>query len=132
MYRTYICDDCGYSSEEIEGVYLCPKCHNKMRIAKFGGTYGGGDITRSNGKWLWYAIITVFGLPLLVIFLNVFGVIIYIVLMYLVRKDMNNKVRDNAIPVNDVPELDHVHYCGNCGCQVRSDQHYCSECGMKL
>lgn len=126
MYRTYICDDCGYSTEEIEGAYLCPKCHNKMRIAKFSGAYGGGDITRSNGKWMWYAIITVFGLPLLVIFLNVFGVIIYIVLMYLVRKDMNQKVRDNAIPISE------VQYCRNCGHPVRSDQHFCSECGMKL
>jgi len=131
MYRTYICDDCGYSTEEIEGAYLCPKCHNKMRIAKFSGAYGGGDITRSNGKWLWYAIITVFGLPLLVIFLNVFGVIIYIVLMYLVRKDMNNKVRDNAIPVNDVPEVEHVHYCRDCGYKL-NDEKFCPNCGEKV
>lgn len=131
MYRSYVCEDCGYSSEEEEGVYICPKCHNKMRIATYGGVYGGGDSTRTQSKWLWYAVITVIALPVLLLCFNVFGIIIYVVLIVLVRRNANKQIRDNAIPVNDVPEVEHVHYCRNCGYKL-NDEKFCPNCGEKV
>lgn len=34
VYRDYICDACGFITEEEPGVYKCPKCGNQMRAAK--------------------------------------------------------------------------------------------------
>ena len=79
-YRTYICDDCGFSSEEEPGVYICPQCHNKMRIAKPSGTFGGGDSTRTDGKILLYILFFIFVGSILVGLLNIIGVVLFIIL----------------------------------------------------
>ena len=45
IYVMYI----GFTSEEEQGVYQCPKCGNQMRIAKT-GIYG--DSSPVVGRWL--------------------------------------------------------------------------------
>lgn len=45
MYNGFICEVCGFvSEEEVGNVYYCPKCGNQMRVAKPGDYLGnGGD-----------------------------------------------------------------------------------------
>jgi len=138
-YRTYICDDCGFSSEEQSGVYLCPKCNNKMRIATTRGTFGGGDNTVTDGKLLLYILLVVIGLPILFGLLNVFGVILFVVIFYLFRKMFNSSIRDNAIPVTEnVEVLPNSSlpvgsvYCTNCGVEVSNEAKFCPNCGEKI
>lgn len=139
-YHTYICDDCGFSSEEERGVYICPKCRNKMRIAQPRGTFGGGDLTQTDGKLTVYIIFTVIALPILFGLLNIFGVIIFIVLFYLLRKLFNSGIRNQAIRVeqNDNTitysniSLSSHQFCTNCGHKVQENQKFCSNCGLKI
>lgn len=138
-YRTYICDDCGFSSEEQSGVYLCPKCNHKMRIATTKGNFGGGDNTVTDGKILMYIILFIIGFPILFGLLNVFGAILFVVIFYLVRKMFNSSIRNNAIPVTDNVELQSnvslpvgSVYCTNCGVEVSNDAKFCPNCGEKI
>ena len=136
-YRDYICDDCGFSSEEKPGVYLCPKCHNKMRKATAKGAYGGGDNTVTGGKILVYVLLCIFLLPILFAFLNVFGLIIFVVIFYFVRSSFNTSIRDKAIPVTlaeDTPvEIpSQTLYCGNCGHELAADSKFCPNCGKEV
>ena len=140
VYRSYICDDCGFSSEEKEGVYICPKCNNKMRIAKPRGTFGGGDNTRSDGKFLLYILFFIFVGSILIGLLNIIGVILFIILFYFFRKVLNSSIRDNAIPVtqqgNVVLEepklLNQKMFCPQCGQEITIDSKFCPNCGKKL
>ena len=74
------------------------------------------------------AVITVIALPVLLLCFNVFGIIIYVVLIVLVRRNANKQIRDNAIPVT---EVEHVHYCRNCGYKL-NDEKFCPNCGEKV
>ena len=61
MYDGFICDDCGFTSEEEVGqVYYCPKCGKKMRRAKSGGMYGGGDANPTSGRFAFDILYVVF------------------------------------------------------------------------
>lgn len=137
-YRSYICDDCGFSSEEEPGVYICPQCHNKMRIAKPSGTFGGGDSTRSDGKILLYILFFIFVGSILVGLLNIIGVVLFIILFYFFRKALNNSIRNKAIPANQQeviaePELlSHGKFCRNCGQELGSDVKFCPNCGEEV
>ena len=138
-YRSYICDDCGFSSEEKPGVYICPKCNNKMRIAKPSGAFGGGDNTRTDGKLLLYILFFIFVGAILVGLLNIFGVVLFVVLFYFFRKFLNSSIRDKAIPVGqqDVIVEDKVEvipgkFCRNCGHELSSDTKFCPNCGEKV
>lgn len=139
-YRAYICDDCGFSSEEEQGVYLCPKCNNKMRIATTRGTFGGGDSTRTDGKFLLYILFFIFVGSICVGLLNVFGVILFIILFYFFRAILNSSIRNNAIRIdnpNNIEiktnnELPKAIYCSNCGQKLLDNSLYCSNCGKKI
>lgn len=144
-YRSYICDDCGFSSEEEPGVYICPKCNNKMRIAQAKGTFGGGDNTRTDGKFLLYILFFIFVGAICVGLLNIFGVILFIILFYFFRKALNNSMRNKAIKVdtnkNNViktntqityNDSNKVLYCGNCGQKLQENQKFCSNCGNPI
>lgn len=146
VYHSYICEDCGFSSEEEEGVYQCPKCNNKMRIAQTRGTFGGGDSTRSDGKYLLYILFFIFVGSILVGLLNIIGVFLFIILFYFFRKFLNASMRDQAIridsnqnkvietnikvPINS-PNVE-AHYCVNCGQKLQNDAKFCPNCGAKI
>ena len=131
VYKTYICDSCGYSTEEPQGVYLCPKCHNQMRIAQEQGVFGGGDTTVTDSKILGYILLFFILLPILFGLLNVFGIIIFIPIFYYYRKSQNKTIRNNAIPVKKQVET-HGKFCPECGHELNSDDHFCRNCGFKL
>lgn len=134
-YRAYVCEDCGFSSEEKPGVYQCPKCGNKMRKATVSGVYGGGDITMTSSKILVYVLLCVFLLPILFAFLNVFGIIIFVVIFYFVRSSLNTSIRDTAIPINTNAQKEipvKTVYCGNCGHELTADSKFCPNCGKEV
>ena len=143
-YRTYICDDCGFSSEEEAGVYLCPKCNNKMRIAKANGTFGGGDSTCSDGKYLMYILFFIFVGSILIGFLNIIGVILFIILFLLFRKVLNDSMRDKAIKIDsnsvDIENTSQITNnapntslcCTNCGQKLQNDAKFCPNCGKAV
>ena len=61
MYDGFICDACGFTSEEEVGqIYYCPKCGNQMRRAKTSGLYGGGDADPTSGRILFDILYIVF------------------------------------------------------------------------
>lgn len=94
-YRDYICDDCGYSSEEKPGVYYCPRCGNKMRAAH--ASYYGGDTTAGYAKWLIYVIVFVIVYPIcFATFGLIIGTILFIIIFLLIRYYLNQKIRNNA------------------------------------
>jgi len=94
-YRSYICDDCGYSSEEEPGVYYCPKCGNKMRAAK--SSYYGGDFSAGAGKWLIYVIVVIVLYPIcFATFGFIIGTILFIILFLVIRYFLNRKIRDKS------------------------------------
>lgn len=142
VYRSYICDDCGFSSEEEEGVYICPKCNNKMRIAKPSGAFGGGDSTRSDGKFLLYILFFIFVGSICVGLLNIIGVILFIILFYFFRKFLNSSMRNKAIKIDTnqntvIPAKAQITnnapknnlYCANCGQKLQNEAKFCPNCG---
>lgn len=147
VYRDYICDDCGFSSEEKSGVYLCPKCGNKMRIAKQQGAYGGGDNTVGHAKLVVLFIIAIFGYGFCLCIdwvLGLIGIVIVTIILIVLWKSFNASFRDKAIPVDSaesqiqtqtaVPKenKDVANYCINCGTQLRRDAKFCPNCGTKI
>lgn len=97
-YRDYICDACGFTTEEKQGVYMCPKCGNQMRAAKY-GRYG--DTTQSFGRWLIYILEFIFLLPLCFVFLGgIPGIIVFIIIFILIRLVLTKGSRNNAIRKN--------------------------------
>lgn len=98
-YFDYVCDACGFTSQEKQDVYKCPNCGNQMRIGK-GGRYGG-DSTPTFGKILIYTLEFIFLLPLLFIFLaGVPGLIVFAIILLLTRRWLNNRFRNKAIRIN--------------------------------
>lgn len=94
-YRSYICDDCGYSSEEEPGVYYCPKCGNKMRAAK--SSYYGGDFSAGAGKWLIYVIVVIVLYPIcFATFGFIIGTIVFIILFLVIRYFLNSRIRNKS------------------------------------
>lgn len=132
-YQDYICDDCGFSSEEKPGVYKCPKCGNKMRIAKVTGY--GGDSTVGFGKWLWYIIIIILIYPICFATLGfLIGTIVFILIFLLVRHYLNRSVKDKAIRINETqkPLLSDSNFCDNCGHKLTNSAKFCPNCGKSI
>ncbi len=95
-HSVYICDACGFQSREEMGVYQCPKCGNQMRIAQ---ETRGGDNTVTSGIIIIYIIEVFFVLPLCVGILNVFGIPIFIIIIWLTRRHFKNRFNDKAIRI---------------------------------
>jgi predicted RNA-binding Zn-ribbon protein involved in translation (DUF1610 family) len=137
VYRSYICDDCGFSSEETPGVYKCPECGSKMRIAQPSGAFGGGDRTRSDGKIYAYIFFFIIVGSILIGLLNIIGVILFIILFYFFRKALNDSMRDKAILISETENkaldtnIDSV-YCSDCGQKLVTGAKFCPNCGKKI
>ena len=128
----YVCDACGFTSQEERGVYNCPVCGNQMRIAK--GGYSG-DNSAGFSKLLIYVLECIFILPICLVFLNVFGVILFIILLLLTRRWLNNRFKDKAIkalPNAEIRNPDKMYVCHNCGGNFNGQRPVCPHCGMKL
>lgn len=132
MYRDYICDACGFNSEEQEGVYKCPKCGNQMRVAKT-GRYGG-DSTQSFGRWLIYALEFVILLPLCFVFLaGIPGIIVFIIIFLIIRKLLLTVSRNQAIKISpNVKNPNKIYKCSNCNQSFYGQQPICPKCGTTL
>ena len=61
----YICETCGFTSQEKRGSYKCPVCGNPMKVHE--GRYGG-KFTAGAGKLLIYVLECVILLPILLVY----------------------------------------------------------------
>ena len=94
VHYEYVCDACGFASEEEQGVYKCPKCGNQMRAAKRGAY--SGDSSPVMGRWIitliCFFVFMVFGIVLL----GPLGIVIAFVLTFFVWRFFRKASRDNA------------------------------------
>lgn len=126
----YICDACGFKSEEERGVYTCPKCGNPMRAAQT-GVYGG-DSPSTVGRWLLTIICFFLSLFLGVVILGPFGIIAAFIVAFLVWRVTKKASQDNAIKTSSVKNPDRVYSCNACGGQFKGQLPKCPHCGTKL
>lgn len=130
VHHEYICDACGYSSEEERGVYNCPKCGNQMRIART-GTYSG-DTSITVGRWLVTIICFFILLFLGVLFLGPFGIILAFIITFFIWRFFKKAAQDNAIPANTIRNPNRVYSCNSCGGRFKGQQPSCPHCGVRL
>ena len=131
VYEDYICESCGFTSQEQRGAYKCPVCGNNMKVHR-PGRYGGG-LSTTAGKLLIYIIECVILLPILFVFLNVFGVIIFIVILLLTRRFLNKNVQNKAIRTpGQLPNPTKTYSCSKCGTSFKGQQPKCPNCGIIL
>ena len=97
MYEDYICEACGFTSQEKRGVYKCPVCGTQMKVHRSGGRHGGGGLTNTSGKLLVYFIEIIIILPLCFVFLHIPGVILFIIILLLTRRFMNKNIQNKAV-----------------------------------
>lgn len=130
----YICDACGFTTEEKPGVYICPKCGNQMRAAKY-GKYSG-DTPNSVVKWFIYFLEIIVLFPILFTFLGgIPGLIIFIIIFLLVRNWINNRSQNNAYkksPNIGTLNPNTIYTCNSCGGQFKGKRTNCPYCGIKL
>lgn len=133
VYRDYICDACGFTTEEEPGVYKCPKCGTQMRAAK---NTRYGDNTASYGRWVIYILEIIFLLPLCFVFLGgIPGIIVFIIIFFVVRRILTKGTRNNAIktiPAGSVKNPNQTYKCNTCGHSFKGQQHKCPKCGVTL
>lgn len=131
VHYEYICDACGFTSEEERGVYVCPKCGNQMRIAKT-GTYGG-DSSPMVGRWILTIIAFFITLFIGVVILGPLGIIAAFVVAFLVWRFFKKASSDNAIRADaGVPNPNKVYVCQSCGGKFKGQQPVCPHCGTRL
>lgn len=126
----YVCDACGFTSEEERGVYKCPKCGNQMRAAQT-GIYSG-DSSSTVGRWLLTIICFFLSLFLGVVILGPFGIIAAFIVAFLVWRVTKKASQDNAIKTSSVKNPDRVYSCNACGGQFKGQLPRCPHCGTKL
>jgi uncharacterized paraquat-inducible protein A len=131
-YEDYICESCGFTSQEQRGVYNCPVCGTQMKVHRTEGRRGG--LTNTSGKLLIYVIEAIVILPICLVFLNVFGIIVFIVILLLTRRYMNKKIQNKAIKTipSAVKNPDKVYTCNSCGGNFKGQRPNCPHCGIKL
>jgi len=130
-YEDYICETCGFTSQEKRGAYTCPKCGTQMKVHRH-GRHGGG-VSVGAGKLLIYILEFVILLPILFIFLNIPGLIIFIVILLLTRRHMNKNVRNKAITTSrQLPNPTKTYTCSKCGASFKGQQPKCPNCGITL
>ena len=71
------CEACGFTSQEQRGVYKCPVCGTQMKIHR---EERRGGLTNTSGKILIYFLECIIILPICLVFLNVFGIIVFIII----------------------------------------------------
>ena len=131
VHYDYICDACGFTSEEEQGVYNCPKCGNQMRIAKTG--YGGGDTSASLGRYLVCLIAFFVSLFLGVLFLGpFFGIIAAFIVTILFWRWARKGTQNKAVRSAGVRNPNKLYTCGNCGGQFKGQLPRCPHCGFDL
>lgn len=131
VHYDYICDACGFTSEEEQGVYKCPKCGNQMRIAKTG--YGGGDTTSSLGRHLACIIVFFLSLFLGIVFLGpFFGVVLSLIITILFWSLTRNTTKNKAISTTGVKNPNVLYTCQTCGGQFKGQLPKCPHCGINL
>lgn len=134
VHYDYICDACGFTSEEERGVYKCPKCGNQMRAAQVGGRYGG-DSSSTVGRWLLCLITFFVSLFLFGLILGPFGFIGAIIATLIIWRITKKASSDNAIRVNtnaNVRNPNKLYTCKSCGSNFYGMQPRCPHCGIKL
>ena len=129
-YEDYICETCGFTSQEKRGSYKCPVCGNQMKVHD--GRYGG-KFTDGEGKLMIYVLECVILLPILLVFLNIPGLIIFIVILLLTRRHMNKNIRNKAIKTTgQLPNPNKTYTCSKCGASFKGQQPKCPNCGIRL
>ena len=94
VHYEYVCDACGFASEEERGVYKCPKCGNQMRAAKTGAY--SGDKSPVMGRWLITIICFFIFLFLGVVIAGPFGIIAAFILTFFVWRFFKKASQNNA------------------------------------
>ena len=127
----YICDACGFTSEEERGVYKCPVCGNQMRAARTGR---GGDNTSSVGRYMVTIIAFFITLFIGVLILGpLLGVILALILTFFFYRWAKSRSQNNAVRVGpSFPNPNKTYTCGSCGKNFKGQRANCPHCGIKL
>lgn len=128
--RDYICDACGFTSTEKQGVYKCPVCGNQMRIASY-----QVDSTAGVGRWIIYALMLVTVLPICMGFLGIIGIPIFIVIFLLVRHFLKKRTSNQAIKTTQFTSIKNpnkTYTCSSCNNNFKGQRPNCPHCGIKL
>lgn len=127
----YVCDACGFVSEEERGVYKCPKCGNQMRAAQT-GVYSG-DSSSTVGRWLLTIIVFFVSLFLFIVILGpMLGIIASFIVTFIVWRFTKKASQDNAIRTTGVKNPNMLYTCQTCGGQFKGQLPKCPHCGIRL
>lgn len=131
VYEDYICETCGFTSQEKRGSYKCPVCGNLMKVHE--GQYGG-KLTIGAGNLLIYFIECIVVFPICFVFLNIPGIIVFIIILLLTRRFLNKRTRNNAIKIipNNIKNPNKIYTCSSCKNNFKGQQLNCPYCGIKL
>jgi len=134
MYEDYICEACGFTSQEKRGVYNCPVCGTQMKVHKQTSSYSGGGMTNSTFKLFVYVIECIVILPICFVFLNIFGVILFVIILLLTRRFLNNRIQNKAVKTipGTVKNPNKVYTCNSCKGSFKGQRPNCPHCGIKL
>lgn len=129
-YEDYICETCGFTSQEKRGAYKCPHCGNPMKVHRNGRNNGGLSV--GAGKLLIYVIECVVLLPILFVFFNIFGVVLFVIILLLTRRQLNKNVQNKAIKKSQVINSNKIYTCNSCKGSFKGQQPKCPHCGITL
>lgn len=131
MYEDYICETCGFTSQEKRGSYKCPVCGNQMKVHE--GRYGG-KFTAGAGKLMIYVLECVILLPILLVFLNIPGLIIFIIILLLTRRQLNKNIQNQAVRTipGNIKNPNKIYTCTTCKGSFKGQQPKCPHCGITL
>ncbi len=131
MHFDYVCDACGFTSEEERGVYKCPKCGNQMRAAQH-GVYSG-DSSSTVGRWLLTIICCFVSLFVFVLILGpLFGIIAALIVTFLVWRFTKKASQGNAIKTSAIKNPNQVYSCNSCRGTFKGQLPKCPHCGITL
>lgn len=134
VYEDYICETCGFTSQEQRGVYKCPVCGTQMKV-HHADRHGGG-LPVGAGRLLIYFLLCVTVLPVCIGFLGVIGVPVFILVFILVRHFLKKRTTNQAVKttpgVTTVKNPNKVYTCNTCGGNFKGQQPVCPHCGIRL
>lgn len=130
MYEDYICEACGFTSQEQRGVYNCPVCGTQMKVHR-NGRYGGG-LSVGAGKLLVYFLECLIILPICLVFLHIPGIILFIIILFLTRRLMNKNLQNKAVRKNSIKNPNKIYTCSSCNNNFKGQRPNCPHCGIKL
>ena len=94
-YLDYYCKHCGYACHELPGEYKCPECGNIMKRPnrKF-------ETQISSVRTARFIFLLIFAGGFCIFVLTSYiGTVVYIIIVYFVRKRSNKRWRDKAIRI---------------------------------